>query len=241
MNREILKIMSKLILAEKTVRIKLLGDSITHGVGGTGFEQNGDSIAAEFRRNPDGYCWAKQFKEHCESTYNCTVTNNACTGTTINFILENFDTLVDAEDDIIICTIGTNNRHQLFVDGPRKSRDEMMKSFYGWIVELHGKFKAAGKDVIFFANIPACASNEADSSEYWRILHMNDINDLYIKASADCGFPLISMYNAFSEYCEMCEIKLESLLDDGLHPNDRGYDVMFSLIMRELGLGKKAY
>lgn len=241
MKREIIKVMSKLILSDKTVNIKLLGDSITHGVGGTGFEQNGDPIAADFRRNPDGYCWAKLFKEHCEANYNCTVTNNACTGTTINFILDNFDTLVSDEDDIVICTIGTNNRHQFFVDGPRKTREDMMKSFYGWIVELYGKFKAKKKDVIFVANIPACANNEADSCEYWRVLHMNDINDLYMKASADCGFPLISMYNAFLEYCEVKEISADSLLDDGLHPNDRGYDVMFSLIMRELGLAKKIY
>ncbi|MBE6912079.1 MAG: SGNH/GDSL hydrolase family protein [Ruminococcaceae bacterium] len=241
MKREIAKIMSKLVLADKTVNIKLLGDSITHGVGGTGFEQNGELIAAEFRRNPDGYCWAKQFKEHCEATYNCKVTNNACTGTTINFILENFDTLVSPEDDIVICTIGTNNRHQFFVDGPKKTRDEMMKNFYGWVIELHNKFKAANKDVIFVANIPACTNNEQDTCEYWRILHMNDINDLYLKASAECGFPLISMYNAMVEYCELSEITLEELLDDGLHPNDRGYDIMFSLILRELGLGKKMY
>ena len=38
-------------------RIKLLGDSITHGVGGDGFSQNGEHIVAEF-----SICLLKQ---HC--------------------------------------------------------------------------------------------------------------------------------------------------------------------------------
>ena len=105
MNREAAKIFSKVILSDRTIHIKLLGDSITHGVGGTGFEQTGEPIVPGWSRNPDGYCWAKQFKEYMEAQFNCTVTNNACTGTKIEFILANFDTLVDAEDDIIICTI----------------------------------------------------------------------------------------------------------------------------------------
>jgi len=56
MNIPVIKLMSKVILAEKTVNIKLLGDSITHGVGGTGFEQNGEVIFGSFRRSPDSYC-----------------------------------------------------------------------------------------------------------------------------------------------------------------------------------------
>ena len=48
----------------RSLQIKLLGDSITHGVGGSGFEQNGEPIVAGFARNPHGFCWAKLFKEY---------------------------------------------------------------------------------------------------------------------------------------------------------------------------------
>ena len=240
MDREIIKIMSKLILSDRPIRIKLLGDSITHGVGGTGFMQNGEPITKGFCRNPDGYCWAKQFSEHCEKTYNCKVINNGCTGTHIEFITENFDALVSDDDDIVICTIGTNNRN--VVTNEKPAREKVLHDVYHLIGELYGKFKEAEKDVIFVANIPASAENEKigtdGSMEYWRVLHMNDINDIYMKASADFGFPFVSMYNAFLEYCELGKIEIDSLLCDGLHPNDAGYDAMFSLIMRELGLGK---
>ncbi len=241
MNRDITKIMSKVVLSDKTVKIKLLGDSITHGVGGTGFEQNGEPIAAGFSRNKDGYCWAKLFKEHMESQFDCTVINNACTGTNIGFIIDHFDELVDKDDDIIICTIGTNNRHQYFADAPKRTKREHMTLIYGDIIKLYEKFKKAGKDVIFMANIPASAENEKDKDDFWRLIHMNDINDLYLKASDECGFPLISMYSLFLEYCGLKDISVDSLLVDGLHPSDKGYDVMYALIMKALGIGRKVY
>lgn len=239
MSKEIAKIMSKVILAERTIRIKLLGDSITHGVGGTGFEQNGEAIVEGFARNKDGYCWAKLFKEHMERQYDCIVTNNACTGTTTEFVIENFEQLVDVDDDIVICTIGTNNRHQYFSDAPKHTKREHMEIFYENIIKLYDKFKEVGKDVIFVANIPTAAENEKDGEDFWRIFHMNDVNDLYMKASTVCGFPLISMYWSFLEYCELKGITVDSLLADGLHPNDNGYDVMFRLMLKELGIGQK--
>ena len=238
MNSDIKKIMSKLVLAEKTVNIKLLGDSITHGVGGTGFEQNGDPIVNGYARNKDGYCWAKLFKEYMQDQFNCVVTNNACSGTGIESTINNFEQLVDKDDDIVICTIGTNNRHQ-YVDGsPRKTKQEHMQAFYNNIIRLYNKFKEAKKDVIFVANIPASAENEKDSEDYWRIFHMNDVNDLYMKASVECGFPFISMYSAFLEYCELKDISVDMLLADGLHPNDKGYEVIFRLMLKELGIAR---
>lgn len=51
------------IFSGTNTKIKLVGDSITHGQGGTGFAQNGEYIASVFGnkyyRNPNGYCWAK--------------------------------------------------------------------------------------------------------------------------------------------------------------------------------------
>lgn len=236
MNEKVTKIFSKLVLSDKKMKIKLLGDSITHGVGGTGFLQNGEDIAEGFKRNPDGYCWAKQFKEYMEEHYNCTVTNNACTGTKIEFIIENFNTLVDEDDDIVFCTIGTNNRSQYFTDAPKRTKKEQMELVYNNILTLSKMFKETKKDVIFVANIPASPKNEKDGENYWRILHMNDINDLYLKASFECDFPFISLYKEFLSYCDMKDISIDSLLDDGLHPNDKGYDIMFKLIMKETGL-----
>jgi len=241
MNTKASKIFSKVFLADKTVNIKLLGDSITHGVGGTGFEMNGEHIVGDYYRSPEAYCWARQFKEFMESNYNCTVTNNACTGTKIEFVLEHFDTLVSEQDDIVLCTIGTNNRHQYYRDAPMHTKESYLRGFYENVLRLNECFEKSGKDYVLMANIPASPVNEQGSDDYARIFHMCDVNDVYTKAAGECGFAFISMYNLFLEYCDVRNIDYTTLLCDGLHPNNKGYDVMFHIIMQEIGLGKRIY
>lgn len=216
-------------------KIKLLGDSITHGVGGTGFMQSGEDIVEGFKRNPDGYCWAAKFKSYIKERYGKDAINNACTGTNIEFVLRNFDTLVDKDDDLVICTIGTNNRHQYKNTGDKRTADDLAAELYGNIVALNERFYSAGIPAILIANIPASAENEKDGADYWRILHMNDINDTYKRAAGECGFAFISLYDMMSTYLQQNGIEIDALLCDGLHPSDKGYDVMFSLILTALG------
>lgn len=218
----------------KTTHIKLLGDSITHGMGGTGYKPDGYSFVKGFSRNSEGYCWANNFKKYMEHNFNCTVTNNGCSGTNILFVLDNLDRLVDANDDLIFCTIGTNNRHRPFSMGEKPTREALGTEFYHNILKLYDKFKALNKKVIFIANIPASAQNEQDGADFWRILHMDDINNIYKAAAQKCDFPLISLYDLFVEYCKVSSVTVDSLLRDGLHPNDEGYDVMLKLLLQTL-------
>lgn len=220
-------------------RVKLLGDSITHGVGGTGFAQDGAKITDGFARNPNGFCYANLFREYMEAHCSCTVVNNACTGTNIEFTIAHFSELVDKEDDIVLCCIGTNNRHQYFCNAPKHTKEEHCSAFYENILQLNRLFEEAGKTVIFIANIPASEANEQDGGDYWRIFHMCDVNDLYQRASDACGFPLISFYDAFLTYCKERNIPYETLLADGLHPNDDGYRVMFTLLLEAIGITEK--
>ena len=222
------------VLKARPTKIKLLGDSITHGVGGTGWEMNGEPIAEDFKRSPNSFCWAKLFADHVEKKYNASVRNNACTGTTIEFIIKHFDTLVSEDDDIVICTIGTNNRHQPKSEGVRRTFEEQSRLVYNGILELEEKFKKSGKDYILVANIPAF--NEEDTPDAWRIIHMNDIHNLYVKAACECDFPFVDLYTLFNDYCEAHGRSVNSYLADGLHPTDEGYEVMYRLLMKEFGI-----
>lgn len=222
------------IQSKKRFSVKLLGDSITQGVGGSSFAQDGYPFIKGFARNPNGFCWANLFKKYLEGKYDCEVVNNAAKGTRIEFIIENFDTLVDDSDDIIICMIGTNNRHQYKANAVQKTRVEFARAFYENVVTLHRKFKKAKKEVIFIANIPASPKNEQGGENYWRILHMSDINDIYKHASQEEGFCFISLYDLFSAYLKENNVDIHSTLKDGLHPNDEGYKIIFNLLLKEL-------
>ncbi|MBP3592680.1 MAG: SGNH/GDSL hydrolase family protein [Clostridia bacterium] len=225
----------KKALEKKEITIKLLGDSITHGVGGTGWEMKGEPIVGDFKRSPDSFCWAKLFADHMKEAYGASVINNGCTGTTIQFIIEHFDALVSDTDDLCICTIGTNNRHMYKELGDRASREEWGKAFYDYVLQLNQMFEVRGKAVIFVANLPAAKENEQDGDTYYRILHMDDINEIYKRASKKAGFALISMYDLVSAYVKEKGILVDDILVDGLHPSDEGYKVMFTKLKEALG------
>ncbi len=217
------------------LKIKLLGDSITHGVGGTGWQMNGEPIVEDFKRSPDSFCWAKLFSDFVKEKYGAVVVNNGCTGTTIQFVIEHFDTLVSEEDDLVICTIGTNNRHRFKKYGDRPTREEWGKVFYDAVLELNALFEEKKIPVIFVANLPAAEKNEQDGEDFYRVLHMDDINEIYKRAREKEGFALISLYDLVDAYVKEKGILVDALLCDGLHPSDEGYRVMFSLLCEALG------
>ena len=120
--------------------------------------------------------------------------------------------------------------------GEKRSREEMSDTFYKNILTLSEKLESAGKRYVLIANIPASAKNEQDTDTYWRILHMNDINDLYKLACAERGFAFISLYDRMNEYLRRTNTDLNEILKDGLHPNDKGYEIMLRLILDALGI-----
>lgn len=230
------KLINDTLKSKPSIKVKLLGDSITHGVGGSGWEQNGELIVEGWSQSPYSYCWANLLRDYMLEKYSATVINKGCTGTKVEFIIDNFDSLVSDDDDIIICTIGTNNRHQYFVEGEKITPEEISRRFYECVKRLYEMISNKHIPVIFVANIPAAAENERDTDVYWRIIHMSDINNIYKQLEKDCGIYLISLYDSFSKYCEENNVTVDSLLSDGLHPNDKGYKVMFDLLTDALGI-----
>lgn len=218
-------IMKSIILSDKTINIKLIGDSITAGVGGTGYELTGETIYGNFKVNEHGKCWANSLKLYFESKFNCTVKNFGCSGINSQHIIDNWASLVKEADDIVICMIGTNDRSQ-----------RTILEFYNNIVKIYNLAKESNKKIIFMANIPTNVSNESNSA---RIFHMEDIDNIVSKFAYENNIEYISVYKLFNQYCKMTGKTINSLLKDGVHPNDEGYDVMFYLICNALGITTK--
>ena len=120
--------------------------------------------------------------------------------------------------------------------GEKKSRETMLEAFYGNVKKLKDMIDKTGIPVVFMANIPASKKNEQDGTDYWRILHMNDINDTYKRLACEEGATVFSLYDAFTAYCNENGIDYETLLCDGLHPNNEGYKVMYGLITEAFGV-----
>jgi len=224
--RSIKSIISKIVLSDRTMKIKLLGDSITHGQGGTGFAQDGDLIitwsGTPFYRNPNGYCWANLFKTYLEDKFDCTVTNNGVVGLNSYYMLQYISELISADDDIVICMIGTNDREVL-----------SLATAYAQYQKIYEYCYTRGIDIIFMASSPATVAKETTP------FHMEDINNLYNLLSEYTGYDYVSLFNKFNQYCRTKGVALSTLLGDGLHPNDSGYLLMYQMILEEIGFGSK--
>lgn len=218
------------VMNKKT--IKLIGDSITAGVGGTGYDvsANGGGVLLwnDTYTNVKGTCWANMLKSYWEKKYGCTVLNYGYSGIASAQIIKHIDTLVEDSDDVVVCMIGTNDR----IPSQNANLAEYMVKMQQ-IVKL---VKSKGKDIVLMANIPASVSNEVDTT---RVFHMEDVDNAVAYVAAQNAMEYVSVYKLFTEYCTYTGTSIDSLLSDGLHPNDNGYAVMFELISNALGIATK--
>lgn len=207
-------------------QIKLLGDSITHGVGGTGFAQNGEDIIADYKRNPNGYCWANLFKASLEAQFDCTVLNNACRGTRTKYAVDNWDTLVSSDDDIIIVMYGTNDRLD-------SNNTDLLKGYYK---ALKAKADASNKHIFFICCIPSARSIEnGQNPSYVTRFTMRDVDRALSEVT---GGNYYSLYTDVIEYMSVTDLAdvTSKLSADGLHPNDYLYNKMYVMISHAFGI-----
>lgn len=217
-----------LVSSNKTIKIKLIGDSITHGYGGTGYAQDGEQIITNGRWNVNtkGYCWANLLKKDLESRFNCTVTNFGCSGVASPDLVSGITDLIKDDDDVVICQIGTNNRG----DGDIQ-RFEYLAGDLEFIYQY-----CQSRNIKFIPMIapPASQKNESAKSQ-----HMEDVAHVISAFAQKHNLDYINNFRNLSEYCELKDIAIDTLLMDGLHPSDRGYELMYRHITRELGLDPK--
>lgn len=238
-----------LIRSGEITKIKVIGDSITHGVGGTGFQQTyGDgnviciidempgSNGSSFRVNTKGVCWANSFKKYIETKYpyvsvNCWGTRGMSAhswltrGHTENNVFKNcLEQLITDEDELVICMIGTNDRSQ------GANIEEFALNMTTVINYILGK----GKKLLLMSSLPANLSNENNGTQHF---HMEDVNNLLCNFANNYNLWFVSLYNEVNKYLRNSKTSLNSILGDGLHPNDEGYDLMYKLLLEALGFG----
>lgn len=236
-------------------RFVLIGDSITQGMGSSGFQQydavidgktynvrgngpNNPNATSNYQIGEylwtsggrrwyealDGNGWAHLFKNYMNEKFNIIVRNFGMSGINSGdlkyFINDFMDTKYNF--DCIVLMIGTNDR------------ERNLESLYTDMNDTIKTIKNYGKDLIIMACIPASLENEKTFS-----IHMEDVHNVLRNVSCENKIPFISVYNLFIDYCSNKGIKIDTLLSDGLHPNDEGYKVMFQLISNAMGIALK--
>ena len=245
-----LEIGAKLVLPDRPLRIKLLGDSITHGCGVPSFKEDGDLICSGYpeRRNTKGYCWANLFAEYMRNTCGCEVVNNAICGTGIETAIDCFDELIDDEDDIVMIMYGANNRHEFFSAGtePSRTREQFMRSYLSQVAILREKLEKAGKDYVFLSGPSDSLHSEMtvkrydDTSGFVRHIHMWDIDTMLMKDSVENKYPFIPVYANMMRYFAYRGADPRDYREwvepaGFVHLNEVGSRLVFRLVVEGLG------
>ena len=228
-------VMSKLILPNKPFTVKLIGDSITQGVGSSDYDASGDVIISDnptaWSRNVGAKAWAAMFEARVANDY-ISVINNGVRGCSTHQILYYWNQLIDGMEDIVICMLGTNNR----TTADDSTFSYTKQSFYDELQKIKNTLEANGSDVVFMSAPPASVSNESQSGIHF---HMNDVDDVISKFAADNNREYISLYKKTLDYMKKTGATLDDLLDDGLHPNDRLHKLMYGWIVEGIGLNRE--
>jgi lysophospholipase L1-like esterase len=151
------------------------------------------------------------------------VVNFGISGKHSQYLYQQRDQLIESADSIIIMQIGTNDRHNFKTTAVTKSYQR----------ELIKYIRGLGKDVIVMAANPVSVANDMEPVRNFK---MDDVDRSIHQVTKEFKMDYISNYKGYMEYAINTSVTIDSLLFDGLHPNDEGYKVMFELIAKGLGL-----
>lgn len=198
--------------------VVLLGDSITDGIGGNGYNGTGSTALST---NAAGYCWANAFKKLIEERYGIPVSNCGMAGTLMS---TQRDQILDrlTEKDFVIWLTGTNDR---------MAADAYRANFLATVNSI--REKCAG--VLMVSSIPATLTDE-----YNHAATMQQMDEIILQEAAGHA-PCFSMYQAFIRECELSGIALNQCFADNVHPNDEGYYLMLRILCRKLGIPLDPY
>ncbi len=211
-------------------RIKLLGDSLTAGVGSSDCNLSGEMIYPPFRRQRGRRCWASLLANHL---HGCTVDNVGCYGTTSDELLAHLEELYRPEEDrVVFCMIGAND----------KKVENGMQRLERNLRLLCDRVTGDGNALVLMSPNPATAANDAQPN---RLFSQAQVAGVIRSVAAENAHRVlfIDHFTAMTEECRRLGCSLEEFLqvgegayNDGVHPGDRANRFYFETICRALSL-----
>lgn len=221
-----LSVIGKKIITGEIKRISLIGDSITAGAAGTGY--NG-TLNASLSTNTAGYCWANMLKAYLGAKYGTVVTNYGQYGSNIGQQIAQFSTTL-ANADLVIWLTGTNNRNDASLDVYKSSLKNAIDTIKATVPNL------------IVMSCPPSTKNEDNKHTHktWEVAGL-----IYsIAIEKDCKF--LHMHDEMNQWWLEHETPISELTPTdsfnkwwdgyGIHPKDAGYHIMLMIILHKLGI-----
>ncbi|MBC6972587.1 SGNH/GDSL hydrolase family protein [Bacillus sp. Xin] len=151
------------------------------------------------------------------------VVNFGISGKHSQYLYQNRTQLIEANDDLIIMQIGTNDRHNFKTTAVTKA----------YLREIIKYVQGLGLDIVIMSANPVSVANDMEAVRKFK---MDDVDRAITSIAKEFNMSYVSNYKWFMDYAINTGVTVDSLLFDGLHPNDTGYRVMFENIAAHLGL-----
>lgn len=228
-------IMGKFVTGEYT-QLKLLGDSTVHGVGGSGYDETaaggGVLIPGQTSRytSPNSISWGNYLRDYMADKFGATVVNYGRSGASSVWILNNLDVLIEPEDDVVLISVGINDR----ITSTGSTID-----YYNRLVTMANQIREMGKEVSFMAPQPVNLRNEESIPNDTYNFRMQDVANVVTAVNGEMNQDYVNMYNLINCYLEANEMSLSNILADQLHPNDTGYELIYKLFLHACGFADK--
>ena len=216
-------------------KIKITGDSLSAGTGSSCCVRTDEVVFKDgediFYRKTAPNSWGGLFAKYISEKYPCSsVINKGCDGANTTQLLNNFDKIVDEDDDIVILLAGANDRKR--PDGLHELYDNLIK-----FTELMEK---KGKILVLASLNPSTESNEFYIN---RIHHSEDIETILTMVADEKNLLFVDNYRYIQNYLVASGKKIDDIIccegckNDGLHPGDFVQKLMYMNLMETLGFG----
>ncbi|OAK72693.1 SGNH/GDSL hydrolase family protein [Lederbergia galactosidilytica] len=224
------------LLNGDVTKIKLIGDSITAGVGAKGhvipddnpvlFKSEGETYReADYEANS----WANLFRNYTNRHFpDVEFINAGIGGKSTVFANANKEKWVSDKEDVVFVMLGTNDRWESSSIKEYKSSLEQFLKFVDSKSNL----------MIVMSPPPALTDGTNDRFNFG----MKDVDKAVKEVTKKNKYTFISNYDAIMSYSEDHDLELKELLQDtSSHPEDPGYKVIWEHIKKDLTLKNSGY
>lgn len=202
--------------------VGFIGDSVVEGVGSSDWSLSGEAFTCaqgEYKANVGVDCWAGKLGKFLQDNYpNTTCYNHGVGGMEVYEVGESFDddNYIKEGTKFVFIGCGLNTRA---LSMPQYNIDTGTKN-------VVNRLTAKGINFVFLTPNPV-------TSEPYKY-KTGQIVQLMRQAFNKYQAPYIDIYGAFKRYVEEKGEELSTYLADGTHPNDKGYKLIYDIIMENM-------
>ncbi|NRY60838.1 lysophospholipase L1-like esterase/FtsZ-binding cell division protein ZapB [Clostridium beijerinckii] len=224
-------------------RIKLIGDSITYGIGSSDTITETSNVifndGATIYHESDytHKCWANFFRSYiARKNSNINFVNAGISAKTTYWFNQNKQYVIDNNEDVIFVMLGTNDR---FV-----GNSVTITNFKNALIEFLAYAKSKCKTLVVLSPQPQpeyTDTNDMNINTSLVNYNLEQVDNIIAKVCKENNYNFIYLCKEFHKYCRYTNTNYKYLLQvlgasNNPHPNNAGHELIWQVIQQETGI-----